>query len=233
VDVRVHDLKQLRLPEINQDFLHSIDFESLDHLREAVHDALKRQVETQQRQAIRRQVLDVLLEQTPFELPTDLVAREEANTVRRLVMELRQEGISDEEIRAREAEIRANAHETTLRSLKEFLLLARIADAEGIKVEDEDFVLEIEMIAERTAESPRRVRARLEKEGMAQSLATQILERKTIERILTYGEVEDFVLSGDETGGGVETLDQTVAAGAEEPPLAEAAVAELESPGSS
>ena len=92
--------------------------------------------------------------------------------------------MSDNEIRASEAQIRANAHETTLRSLKELLLLAKIADAEGIKVEEEDLALEIEAMAERTDESVRRVRARVEKEGGADSLATQILERKVIDRIL-------------------------------------------------
>ena len=119
VEIRLHDLKQMRLPEINPAFLNSIGFESLDELREAVQDALKRRIQAQQRQALRRQILDQLLGQTPFELPADLVAREEASTIRRLVMELRQEGISDNEIRASEAAIRANAHESTLRSLKE------------------------------------------------------------------------------------------------------------------
>ena len=37
-------------------------------------------------------------------------------------------------------EIRANAHEMTLRSLKEFFILARIAEAEGITVEEEDLI---------------------------------------------------------------------------------------------
>ena len=102
---------------------------------------------------------------------------------------MRQAGLTDAEIRAREAEIRANAHETTLRSLKEFFLLSKIAEAEGIKVEDEDLEQEIEAIAARTDESPRRVRARIEKEGLAEALATQILERKAIDRILEYVDV--------------------------------------------
>jgi trigger factor len=221
VQVRVHDLKQLRLPELNQAFLDSIEFDSLDQLREAVHDALKRRLQAQQFQVLRQQILDELLRQTPFELPTDLVSREEANTIRRLVLELRQEGFSDEEIRAREAQIRANAHESTLRSLQEFLLLAKIADAEGIQVADEDVALEIEAIAERSGESPRRVRARLEKERTGDHLATQILERKVLERILQQSTIEDVVVATDEPEGRVETLDQSAAAAAEEPPPAE------------
>ncbi len=158
VEVRIHDLKQVRLPEINQAFLSSIEFESIGHLREAVHDALKRRNFSQQRRALRQQILGNLLGKTPFELPPELVSREEANTIRRLIGELRQQGMSDDDIRAHEAEIRANAHESTLQSLKEFLLLAKIAEAEGISVGEADVDIELEGIAERTGESVRRIR---------------------------------------------------------------------------
>ena len=86
-----------------------------------MRETLKRRIRTEQRQAMRRQILDQLLRQTPFELPTDLVSREEKGTISRLVAQLKREGMSDNEIRASEAQIRANAHETTLRSLKELL----------------------------------------------------------------------------------------------------------------
>jgi len=207
VRVTLHDLKQLRLPEVNAAFLTSIGFDSLDELKDAVRDALKRRHESQQKQAVRRQVLDHLIGQTPFELPADLVARQEKSTIARLVMELRKEGFSDEEIRAREAEIRANAHESTLRSLKEFFILAKIAEGAGIKVEEEDMDLEIEGMAARSDESARRIRARIEKEGLADSLATQILERKALEHILGSVEFEDVALDEPETA--VETVDQT------------------------
>jgi len=133
-------------------------------------------------------------------------------------MELRQEGFSDSDIRAREAEIRANAHEITLRSLKEFFILARIAEAEGIKVETEDLELEIESMAARTDESVRRIRARVEKEGLGDVLATQILERKALDHILRFVEIEDVVL--DELETAVETVDQS-ASPAVEPDAAE------------
>ena len=144
---------------------------------------LERRIRTEQRQAIRRQILDQLLHQTPFELPADLVSREEKSTISRLVAQLKRDGMSDDDIRAHEAQIRANAHETTLRSLKELLLLSKIADVEGIKVDDEDLALEIEAMAARTGESVRRIRSRVEKEGGTDSLATQLLEQKVIDRI--------------------------------------------------
>ncbi len=213
VKIAVHDLKQVRLPEINPEFLSSIGFDSLEELREAVREALKRQNESQQKQTIRRQILDALIAATPFDLPADLVSRQEKSTTDRLAMELRQEGFSEVDIRAREAEIRANAHEMTLRSLKEFFILARIAESEGIKVEEEDLELEIEAMAARTDESVRRVRARVEKEGLGDALATQILERKALDHILKYVEIEDVHL--DEVETAVETVDQSASPAAE------------------
>ena len=75
--------------------------------------------------------------------------------------------------------------------MKELLLLSKIADVEGIKVEDDDLALEIEAMAARTGESVRRIRSRVEKEGGADSLGTQLLERKVIDRILESCEIED------------------------------------------
>ncbi|MDR3619745.1 MAG: trigger factor [Paludisphaera borealis] len=213
VKVVIHDLKQVRLPEVNPEFLTSIGFDSVDELREAVRDALNRRIANQQRAAVRRQVLDKLIEANPFDLPADLVSRQEKGTISRLAMELRQEGFSPDEIRARQAEIRANAHEMTLRSLKEFFVLAKVAEAEEIKIEDEDLELEIEAMAEKSNESVRRVRARVEKEGLADALATQILERKALDRILESIEYED--VAADEPDVDVETLDEAATPEAE------------------
>jgi trigger factor len=209
VQIHIKDLKRIRVPELNQSFLDSIGVESLEKLREAIRESLERRIRTEQRNSIHRQVLDILLHQTPFQLPTELVNNEEKGTISKLVAQLKRDGMSDVEIRASEAQIRANAHESTLRSLKEFLLLAKIAEAEGIKVGEEELTLEIEAIADRTDESVRRVRARVEKEGGTDSLASQILERKVVDRILEHTEVEDMP-TRIERPDDVETLDYTL-----------------------
>jgi trigger factor len=123
--------------------------------------------------------------------------------------------MSDDDIRAREAAIRANAHETTLRNLKEVLLLSKIAEAEGITVSEDDLVFEIEAMAERTGESVRRIRSRVEKEGGADSLANQILEQKVIDRIEAVSVIDDVQVE-IEPEGRVETLDITATKPADE-----------------
>jgi trigger factor len=221
VKVLINDLKRVRHPELNEAFFDSIGLNDLDDLRDAVSETLKRKIKSEQRQALHRQIVDQLIHATPFELPADLVSREKT-TIQRLVAQLKRRGMTDNEIRASEAQIRANAHESTMRSLKELLLLSRIADAEKIEVGEEDATLEIESIAARTDESVRRVRARLEKEGGPDSLMTQILERKVIDRILEETVIED-VQASIEPEEDVETIDYTLIA-----PI-EAAAAESDS----
>ncbi|MFO0958798.1 MAG: trigger factor [Isosphaeraceae bacterium] len=174
----IHDIKQLRMPETDATFLNSIGFESLDELRTALRGVLERRMSYNQRQAMRRSLLDQLHDRVKFELPTDLVARQERSIRARLIQEYQEAGLNEREIRAREAELRANAHEITLRTLKDFFLLSKIAKAEGLSVEEDDIDQEIEVIAARTDESPRRVRARIQKGDEGANLIAQIAERR-------------------------------------------------------
>ena len=212
----VHDLKQMRLPEVNATFLNSIGFESRAELREALREILERRLKGQQRQAMRREIMDKLIAETSFDLPAELVSRQEKSTVNKLIMEMKQQGLNDNEIRAREAAIRANARESTLRGLKEYFILEQISEAEEITVEEPDFEEEIESIAARSDESARRVRARIEKDKLADALGSQILERKTLDRIFDYVKYKEVPMVEDEVA--VETLDQTATAA---PPEAE------------
>jgi trigger factor len=234
VTFQVNDLKQMRLPEVNTAFLNSIGFTSKEELREALRELLERRLRSQQHQAMRREIMDKLITETPFDLPADVVARQEQTTLQRLNMQLKQEGMSDNEIRARQAEIRANAREAALRGLKEYFILEQIADTEGIEVEERDFEEEIEAMAARSDESPRRVRARIQKDNMLDALGSQILERKTLDRILESVQFREVPLVEEEVA--VETLDQTATAaplepepGSEPAPASESETPEAES----
>ena len=98
-------------------------------------------------------------------------------------MELRSAGYGPDEIRAYENELRQNSLESTKRALKEHFILERIAEEEEIEESPEDYEVEIGLIAAQTREPIRRVRARIEKQGLMDALRNQIVERKVIETI--------------------------------------------------
>jgi trigger factor len=190
----IEDIKRIRLPELTPSLLESLQAESAEELRKQIRDVLERQVTYQQRQEARRQILAQLTESTTWELPENLVKRQVENALRRQVLEMQQAGFTDEEIRARENELLQQQLSMTRQGLKEHFVLDKLANQEKISVSPEDIEMEIMYMAMRRGENPRRVRARLEKEGLIDNLEAQILERKAVDFLMSRVKFEDVPL---------------------------------------
>ena len=96
---------------------------------------------------------------------------------------MRSSGFNEDEIRLRENELRSNILERTERLLREHFILERIAEEEKVEESEADYTMEIARIAAQQNDSPRRVRARLERNGQMDSLRNMIIEGKVIEMI--------------------------------------------------
>jgi trigger factor len=192
VEFEVLEVKQLKLPELTPDFLEEIgEFDSEEAFRNAVRKNLQRQLEYQQQRRSRAQISALLTKSADWELPPGLLERQSTRELERAVMELRRSGFNEAEIRARENQLRQNSKASTAAALKEHFILERIAEEEKIDVEDGDYDREITLIAMQSGESPRRVRAQLEKRGLMDVLRNQIIERKVLERVQAEAKFKD------------------------------------------
>lgn len=188
----VLEVKRLELPEMDEAFLSRLGaFESESDLREAVQRDLERQLTYHQERQIRRQITSLLTESADWELPPDLLRRQARRELERAVMELQSSGFGEEEIRAYENELRQNSMAATARALKEHFILERIAEQENIEAAPDDYDREIQLIAAQMGDSPRRVRARFEKQGKMDSLHNQIVERKAIGLIRDHAKIKE------------------------------------------
>jgi len=218
----VQEVKRLELPEMTPEFLEALgDFESEADLRDAIRDNLDRQLEYQQRRRAREQITAALTVAADWDLPPAMLKRQSERELARAVMELRSSGFSDEQIRAYENELRQNSRASTARALKEHFILERIAEEEKIEEAPEDYDEEIRLIAAQSGETPRRVRARLEKAGRMDVLRNQIIERKVIELILQHAKFKDVPYEPEAMEA--EALDRTAGGGEEESKKPEAA----------
>ena len=189
VDARfeVTAVKRMDLPELTPTFLDRIGgFEDEDDLREAVRRELERQLAYYQQQHIRRQIAAQLTQSADWELPPQLLRRQASRELERAVLELRASGFTEEMIRAYQNELRQNSLRATEKAMKEHFIFERIAEAEGIEADAEDYDHEVRLIAQQSQEPPRRVRARLEKRGQMDALRNQIIERKVISLITSH-----------------------------------------------
>jgi trigger factor len=190
----VKEVKTLRLPELNAEYLHRIGVRSEAQLHELVRVMLKRRLEYTQHRSAREQVIRQIAAASQWELPRDLLASQARQAMNRRIMEMRSEGIAEEEIRGQLRLLEQDIFNSTALSLKEHFVLQKIAEVEKIDVTEEDIDAEIESIAQQEDSSARRVRARLEKEEMLDALRAELTERKALELILESAEYEDVPL---------------------------------------
>src|SRR5262249_42505466 len=136
-------------------------------------------------------VLQQLAAGGDWELPQDLLLRQARKALHRRVLEMQNAGMSEEEIRGRVRLLQQDVVRSSALALKEHFVLQKIAEVEKIDITEEDIDEEIERLATQSNESPRRVRARLEKEDLMDVLATEIIERAALDLVLDNAEYED------------------------------------------
>ncbi|MBI1248731.1 trigger factor [bacterium] len=184
MEIEVLEVKRTELPEMDEAFLKQIGgFESEGDLRDYVKQDMERQLNYYQQQRLRQQITEQLTKDANWELPPELLKRQARRELERATLELRSAGFGEEDIRAHENELRQNSMASTRKALKEHFILERIAEDENIEETQQDYDMEVMQIAMQRGESPRRVRAQLEKAGMMDVLRNQIIERKVIDLI--------------------------------------------------
>jgi trigger factor len=221
-DLTIERVEEIKLPELNEDFLSQFGVSKPDEFRELIEVILKRRLEHQQRQVARQQFMGFIEKEMTWDLPQDLLIKQARTAMARRVMEMRADGIPEEEILKRQRILSQDILKSTERALKEHFVLQRIAEAENLEVSVEDIDDEVARIAAREGESSRRVRARLEREDLIDALAAELLERKAIDFIMDGAAFEEVPLeASDRAAPDVATSDAQAVAKADDEPAAE------------
>jgi trigger factor len=187
----VKEVKELTPAVIGPALFSEVGVADEGELRDEIRVSLERRLEHAQRQASSDQIMNQLLEKTKIDLPQDLLRRQTERALARRLIELERAGYSEEEVNSHMNKLRQDSLNSTARALREQFILQSVAEAEEIKVEEADLEQEIEEIARRSGESVRKVRSRVDKDGLWEALGGQVLERKTIEKVVSLAKVKD------------------------------------------
>jgi trigger factor len=140
-----------------------------------------------------------LTESAGWDLPQALLKRQSRRELERAVMEMRSSGFGEDEIQAQENSLRQNVLKRTENLLKEHFILERIAEQEKVEDSPEDYDREIARIAMQKNDSPRRVRARLERAGSMDTLRNMIIEQKVISLIEQHAKFKEIPYDSADT----------------------------------
>lgn len=182
-------VKEKELPALDDELAKSLGrHESLHELRADVKEKLRERKETEARDAATEKALGALVEQATIEYPTVAVEHEIDSMLQTLANRLGQRGFTVDGYLHTAGKTPAQWREETRPQaetrLKRALVLAKFAEAEGIKVEEEEIKQEVDRLSLSFGERADAVKATLSTGEPFLSITNDVYRRKALEHLL-------------------------------------------------
>jgi len=188
--VRVSEIKQERLHELNDEFAKQIapDLESLDSLRAQVSANLRLKAEERAKMDFEERVVKAVVDLAQIEFPPILVEAEISRLLDERLRYWQRGGQGLEEylrsINKTEEELREELRPVAVKRITWSLVLAKIAEEERIEVSDSEIKAEIENLTKSAGESKDELEKFLNTPQSHQSIKQQLTINKTIQRLV-------------------------------------------------
>ncbi len=190
-EVELVEAKVKVVPELNEAFAKSYGADSMEKLREGVRADLQNEWNLKQSRSIRNQVVQNLLARIHCDLPESLLEQETRQVVYSIVNENQQRGVSKETLDAQKDQIYATASHTARERLKAAFVFQRVAEKEGVRVEQMEIARRLQDMAVQYKMPAEKLVKELEKSGGLSSVYSQLLSEKVIDLLVQYARLED------------------------------------------
>jgi len=188
--VGVTEIKQERLPELDDEFARGIDpeFTSLDSLREQVSTNLKLRAEEKARIDFEERVIQAVVDLAELEFPPILVEQETDRLLSQRLQRLQMGEQRLEEylksINQTKEELREELHPLATKGVTRSLVLGKIAEEEKVEVTDSEIEAEIENITKDAAEKKDELQKFLNRPESRESIKHLLTTRKTKQQLV-------------------------------------------------
>lgn len=190
-EVTINQVKEKTVPEINDEFAKSWGAEDLDKLKEGVKTDLQSELDTKQNRSLKNQIVQALLSKVSYELPETVVNSETRNLIYNVVNENQRRGIDRETIESSKDQIFASASNSAKENVKAMFLLHRIAEKEGIKVEQQEVAQQVMAMAQQYQMKPEKLVKELEKNNGFAEINERILSAKVLDFLQLNAKIEE------------------------------------------
>lgn len=191
--VKIRDIKELALPELNDEFAQNLgaDFNDLEGLKRHVKETAMAQGEKRIDRDLKKRLIEKISEGLNFELPQVLVDSETDYAVENLRENLERSGSSFEKAGLSVEKLKEDFRPSSEKRVKEMLILAQIARQDQIQVNEEDLEEEFREIASNTGQDLETIRKYYEARGLVGSLKERVLEEKTLNYLVEHAKVSE------------------------------------------
>ena len=180
-EVTVKGIKKRTVPELNDDFARELgQYESLSELENRVREHMTNRKRRSVEGETKDRLFAAMLERFQFPVPESLVQEQVDARLERGLRALAAQGMNPEQMRQMDfSRLRVAQRDSAVAEVRTFILLDRIAEAEGISVSDEELDHELQLAALQTREPIDTLRQRLTDDGGLARIREQLRREKT------------------------------------------------------
>jgi len=196
--IRVSEVKQERLPKLNDEFAKGIDpkFKTLDSLRAQVANNLKLRAEEKAKRDFEERVIEAVVNLSEVEFPPLLVEMEISHLLDQQLRHWRESGRGLEDylasINKTEEELREELRPVASKRVTRSLVLGKISEGEKIEISGSEIDSEIEDMIKGAAEGKGgELKKLLNTPQSRESLEQLLVRRKTIQRLVDIARGSD------------------------------------------
>ncbi len=147
--VQLKEIKEELLPDIDDQFARQLgEYQTLEELKEAIKNNLERGYEAQSKRQLREDIVDMLIEQSDFQLPEGLVKAELSALMADTRNAMMQRGMSFDGSDRTEEALYERCRPIAEKRVREYLLLQEVIEQEGIALTDDVLDRAYEELAE-------------------------------------------------------------------------------------
>lgn len=190
-EVEIVQVKEKRLPALDEALAKSYGAESLEKLREGVRTDLDNELKNRIKRDVRNQLISALLGRVSIELPESLIDAETRGAVYDIVKANADRGVPKEAIDGKKDEIYSVATNSARERLKVTFLLGRIAEKENVKVSNEELSQHVLYLAAQRQVKPEKLVKEMRESGELANLHRQIVNSKVLDLIELKAAVEE------------------------------------------
>lgn len=184
--IEVQEIRERVLAPLDEAFYKSHQVDDLDGLKTQIKANLTARKDYANRAAQRRQITETLATRADFPVPESLVNSERDGILRQFIEENLRNGVPQEKLEENKKELYENAGRAAATRVKVQLLLAEIAQAEKLKVDEKDFNNWLMREAMRSGERP---------DKLAKDLGKDREQVRAVQQQLLFDKALDFLVA--------------------------------------
>ncbi len=207
-EITVNEIKRRVLPEIDEEFVKKVGFDSVEALREGIRDRISQDANERIQDYMNQQALAALIEGATFALPKSQISRFTEIEYESMVQRLVEQHVPAEEVATEQENLQKAAAEQALFSLKSMYAVSALAEAEGIGIEESDFDAYARRLSQGNEQHYEMMRQYVVSDEVRNTTEFRILEVKALEWLVANAKVVVTPLTDDEdTVEGVAAVD--------------------------